>query len=1482
MPEYGSVAEAQAAGAPIFSEAVQGPPEAVEKGTQSVPDTLSLIQKIEGLDRTGALARFVEAQRAGLIPEESVPGAEEFVQRTVGSSPWWERASAQARVSVTRPVANVFGVGKEGLAQDVEGLQVQPPSLSADIAGSAIGELPYTIPAYGAAGKLLEPVIGAVTGYGLAGKNLAATTNALQRAKVLERVMAPAVAEMSMGVLEGQPVGERMLGGAAFGAGHAIAADIGLPVARALAARVRDFLRNPEVQKGVRAVARATGESTRAVLDNYTVGSLNDKLIEKGHPPVDPERLVSVGQSSGVPQALGNQSTLEAAAQTVRGGESPFFAQEPQAASNATLEAAYETVLGRGALQGPPPIGEQAPPAAPKARAGKKGKKTAKPVAKPVPEPLPVVEAPIPVPDEGGPAFYEEPPLTAPMSPIEKGAARFQERELARVRRGVETPREETAVEARAKKRIAARDTAAAPEPVVQEAPAFYEPPPQTVIEIPTEGPKMEPLVTDYRQKAQDIIDAPGMGPRQKAEALRALAADVRKKGDSVSRKAFQKALDDYRRDLVAKAGKAGEKGAVGPQGPGGGGPRIVKIDGKWTAVDAEGRTYVQLSGRMVAMGAMRDPDTVYEGGIAGAFTDQIEKRHKLAYGAEWLRLPSHASDHPAYLEFYYKTDDAHNKLLINIGRTLIDKTDPILDGIKSQEIGQFVEAMKGLRARLGGGFDQTTPNIPEHLNVAAIRLRKQTDRAWAIASGIDPHAYPILDHLGLKASPKLFRDVRLAQMSRGDPNFPLPSGFDVTKWPPAKRAAIDALQGKLHFRMVADSSPGAGQFGPPVPGTADWKPTHDLSISDKYKEGFAPLLPIEVEQFNLESDLAYLLTDPAVQGDQYYIAKMQDALASKQDRLKELHDLAYGRASASPPLRDVAPTGPSKRSGFISEADRQNALWLYDRNLKNSARRYFNSMMAKRYFDEMYMNYGNAVKAIQSQLVPGNIQMADDAREIVQYMTNLVNAQRGVRGYSEDRWARRALSAVRSARKKMGLGGKGHPMSQEETEQMFSDVMRFQFATKIGLSARFPLVNSTQSLLPWILTSSENYGRSVADVMAGPAATVRRKLGGATDLAVWRPWSEARREGIGVGTSQYFMEAQSNRFQSLVSKLSVPANITEGYNRVLSYWIGKQHILGGMEPHSAVRMFTKLDRESLQSARTAGNQEVVERLARKYGRGLERATQFSLSGIGRPVALTGSGTRRMVSQFKPYMYGWTALAHDSLRSDWRTAMKFSTAMMFLGGLRGMVGGPTADAIRREIIKETGWVPPSGSGVGYMTELLPFSVSSIMDVSNAFDPVNMPRDLGGAVEWALGPTVGSIVGAPFRLAAQYGRGEFGQMAKTVARPVLPLSVSVTEAVQEAATGHVKIRDKVIAEGRPWWQTASRSVNLQPSAITDYYNRREDLRAALEGGQRGAALSIIQDAKRHGIKLGLADIEAIGKQITQDRKHSLSAWWKRQW
>jgi hypothetical protein len=1492
----------------LLEEAGRAAQQQPPPSTQSVGETIVRLRSVEGLNDDAAIRRFSELYEAGYITDEIVPGASEFVKVTQTAHPWLERARAVAQRQVETPVlraAGALGLGGEERLENIRGRVEQlPESTTADIAGTIGGELPYLIPGYGLASKATTAAINPLLRYlGPLMSGVKQEKRLLTGASVAHDVLTPFLAESVIGAAEGEDPRKRGLLGAGFGAAGAALRPLSPMVksglervfGRWLASPIRDWLKKPGVPAAVRALARYEGVSTREILER-TTGEVNEGLQNAGLAPLDfdtimtPEDVARVSrgpdldplaealenpekaaasdwwraypdiQPSGVPQAEANSETLRAAAETLRG---------PSQAGNETLEAAMETLLGRGPRVVPGAASTPPPPVEPQLF----------PFEEAAPDTL--VDLPSPVSPSkpvvvtkrkkvaGTKAEAEQPTIETRRAGASgpfygthvtaEDAGSVTTTRLPRKGPGVvefvDREHQGTGAGAPVADALHRGDTRVDVAAWKKEKASRRKPTEERLVEAPTEDRVTAQERINAEILARQAAAAPVVPPSETATfSAKATAAEfvarMREKVRTVEKvnkiRARRALKDDERGALFPKKQRNRSQYSFG-----------YHPDTRMTALGGD-----LDPARTVTMSHPDGTDT-----LASGFVDEV---YKLKFGHNFLRTPIHATNDPVYIDFLTKAYDSRDMLMNRMTQRFIKRSEKILrragiKGTDSDQVGVFLDTVQDLRILPDGSHTYVgalNPRITPKLYAATRGLRRLLDETWRVVTGVDARAYPILRELDLEPSTALFKRIKLAHMGQAS---------QVNTWPIPEQVAVQRLRGLLTFDLSFIPRPSKNN-----PAAGRWVSTYDLSVLDRYQDGFFPVRPVEHERELLMNDFRDLQRIQSTSGDTNYTRAMTEALQDKQKRLDELAKEELEQVTRAKPSRDIAPTTPSRRTQYLDVDKAGTAKFLYDRNIQQLMQRYFNNIMSKRFFDELYVMYGGAKKAIESRIQTGSVHAASEGRNVIDFMTDIVNNQRGVRGFHEDKWARMLLRSFREARAKYGsstlrnvpiLGrvvGK-HPYeipTQEDISHMMSEVMRYQYVTKLLMSPRFPLVNVTQSLLPWAVTPSGSFARSTAQVMAGPVEVVRAwRTGRPAQRAILQPWHEAMMDGTIGGANQYVIETSSNNFTRLERLLGTPANWTESYNRVSARWIGKQHILNGGAPHSAVRGFHKELRQELAQARSVNDTKTILRLANRYGRAMNDTTNFQMSTLGRPQGYVGSATRRGAGQFKTYTVGLMMYAKD-LRHDPWAAAKFATLMFGLGGLTGWFGAKGARIIRNQIIKASGWVPPQGSGFGTLIEAVPLMIPGLPQLASSFDPWNIPASALDAIEFLGGPSFGGAVGAVGRTAYDISQGEYRAATKHIPRALAPAVVQHADTLAETARGYATSkRGKKIAE-RPWWKTVGRGFGLQPSAESERYQILQDIRAAKIGGHPETVRKLITAARAQGHIITQKDVNRL--------------------
>jgi len=742
---------------------------------------------------------------------------------------------------------------------------------------------------------------------------------------------------------------------------------------------------------------------------------------------------------------------------------------------------------------------------------------------------------------------------------------------------------------------------------------------------------------------------------------------------------------------------------------------------------------------------------------------------------------PTAAINHPYYDMWFTQWLDKKDKLLIGthsvasqtkkIGTDILDKHK-----ILKPDYDELVVAMEGLRRAPNGSLAQTVAGIRPHVGKAAVEIREQImDDIWKLLTGIHAKAPAILKHFGLEESESTYKLLQWLQQQDLSQLKGKWRGVNIT---PSQVAAAEQTRGMIN----------------PQP----WQ-----SMDTEFVDGYLTQMPIKGERAKL-LDETRRLTEMYPNGGAP--PAITQALTGIKTRLARLGQLERELATRKTSNLHILPKGHFY--GPISEAREVggNGLPEFTRE-KDPGKilgKYIDGALSKAFFDEQLYHTRGLTTYFES---------VDDPKS-AEFVRTMVNTFRGIRSMNEDTTAAYVLN-------KFKLSSADDHRTVQTVRNIASNVMQWNYFTKLAIMVRYPLVNLTQTAM----TTAPVVGWS--NVLAATGKILGNPKGA---------FAEAGVEHV-LRAESLFAEEIGHSVQGNFKKgLDYLPGKAENLNRVIAYHAAKNQVFkafakkGSFTPQPYVRNFDA-------SIIKTGN---VEKIAREYARAVVRTTQFIFGPEGKPMIFNGGAIRRVAGQFKSFQVGYMGLINDMAKAkDAKALLSATTSLYMLGGLKSIVGAGAAltvlDYLRLGASKlgfDPDLIPESsliGSALAYAGFSPDLDVSSSITASVPIFGANPITEPGAAMNFALGPTFGGAVSSlksGFDAAA--GKIAPVRAGADVVRQIFPLAITGAEALQEAGIGEdffdaLNYRGGIysnsgalLVKDRPLTSIIARGLNVQPS------------------------------------------------------------------
>ena len=485
-------------------------------------------------------------------------------------------------------------------------------------------------------------------------------------------------------------------------------------------------------------------------------------------------------------------------------------------------------------------------------------------------------------------------------------------------------------------------------------------------------------------------------------------------------------------------------------------------------------------------------------------------------------------------------------------------------------------------------------------------------------------------------------------------------------------------------------------------------------------------------------------------------------------------------------------------RFGPLDEARVAKETWGYRRDYQDLMHDYIDGATRKIFLDR-YMP------------VAKDLIKAEPNNALRQYAFDYVMAQRGALASKSRLYLNDALAQLFP-----------NPESGYSNIAKGVDVAtRFQYMSKIGLSwFRFPFVNATQPLLTtYPMVGGKNFLLAYTKDITNP-----------------KIWEEARKVGVVFEASlrKGLVEAlgRTPKLSWVERKLSWPAQISEEFNRVVTYAAGKRQ---------AVEKGLKGD-------------EIV-----KHAIGLVNRTQFLYQREALPLIMSHSPAGRLLFQFRTFTMNYVNFLTQLVRNkQWPELGK---ALGALGTLSGTAAVPFGawDMVRKGLLRNAGIDIGEINPAEFVTEKLGFSPP--IDLGMSLEPFNIPWELSQV----LGPSVGPVVKLFFDWQREPERGvehlkRFGE--QYFGPPAVRLGKGIIKEARMEPT-QTYPQGRVIGE-RPIVET----LYLRPALETSRRRYMQLMANALAGGREDLARNFMERMRKMGIRFTEEDYAQVKAMATK--------------
>lgn len=502
---------------------------------------------------------------------------------------------------------------------------------------------------------------------------------------------------------------------------------------------------------------------------------------------------------------------------------------------------------------------------------------------------------------------------------------------------------------------------------------------------------------------------------------------------------------------------------------------------------------------------------------------------------------------------------------------------------------------------------------------------------------------------------------------------------------------------------------------------------------------------------------------------------------------------------------------GLIQKGGYYGPMDEHRRMmkeWGYKKNYNEVMHDYISGAYRKIFLDR----YMPLVKPFFKLGNPNYI--VDDALRTYAY--DYVQAQRGTLGAKSKVFFNAALQELFPA------AGESRFLSRAVDE-----VTRFHYFTKIGLSARFPLVNLTQPLLTtYPLVGGRVFGRALSDAFRPQMWEQANKAG-----VIFEPWvRRAVTEFFGPVTRVKGVEAG-------LRAITYPATLSEKFNRVLTYAAGiRKAATLGMKGDDATRFAIKLVDD----------------------------TQFRYFREAMPLFMSQSAIGRVVMQFRTFTASYVNYLTKLFRNraaDPEGSIKLVRALGSLMVLSGTSAFPMWRWVRNKMIQTTGMDIGEWNPIEMATEQL--GLDPGINLGASLEPFNFPY----SVYSLLGPTLGPLTEFTFR----FGRDpdemvtELERLLRSAAPPIMSGYRRLGEKEARKVTP-ARPEGRVIGE-RPLLE----KLYLRPPLESVRYQYMRLIGSALSRGDSAMAQRFVEEARQRGVLVDQEFMRQARAQATKIRR-----------
>ena len=600
------------------------------------------------------------------------------------------------------------------------------------------------------------------------------------------------------------------------------------------------------------------------------------------------------------------------------------------------------------------------------------------------------------------------------------------------------------------------------------------------------------------------------------------------------------------------------------------------------------------------------------------------------------------------------------------------------------------------------------------------------------------------------------------------------PTKEEILLFPKHIRSAVSE-----HLKLITDPIwKQAKQLDPEV-GYVPGYFTHYVSRSVRRK--------LESELKRLEKDIAEFkaIGDPDTNALVSTLEAQKEAIKARLLKFDKMPEISYLDSLLAPERFGKLPKGGYY--GAMNESRKVMERFGMPRLYEDLMHDYISNAHRKMFLDA----YMPAVKKYFDPRSPSYIK--DDWLRT--YAFDYVQAQRGALGAKSRMTFNTALKEL---------------FPHKKDELLFSKAVDFvtkmNYLTKIGLSARFPVVNMTQPFLTlYPLVGSRIFLKAY-----------RKAL---TDPNVWKTAHEVGiifEPAVKRATTEFFGYAAKHKaLESLFGMMMTPATFTEKLNRVVSFVAGVEK--GKQLGLTGEKLF-------------------------KFAVKMVDDTQFRYYKEAMPLFVSQHALGRVIFQFRTFTANYVNYLTKLIRNmdkDPEGKLKLIRAIASLSVLSGPATFPMYDWVRAKVLKATG-VDIGFNPVEYATDYM--GLTPGINLGASLEPFNYPYD----AYMLLGPTLGPIAQIAFSVRDP---DMLVSRLERVIRGIAPPLVSYARLFEKEARKETPARPEGMVIGeRPFLER----IYLRPpleSVRRQYINL---IAHALAGGHTEAVENLKEEARRKGV------------------------------